>query len=48
MEALRLEPRKRKADPKRKEADADRQAYLKGVTVPCPCDGGTENRNQLE
>lgn len=48
-EALRLEPRKRKADPKRKEVDAD----LKGVKVmhmglsersssrsPCPCGGG--------
>lgn len=33
MEALRLQPRKRKADLKRKEADADRQVYLKGVKV---------------
>lgn len=33
MEALRLQPRKKKADLKRKEADADGQVYLKGVKV---------------
>lgn len=31
MGPLWLEPRKKEADPKRQEAGADRQVYLKGV-----------------
>lgn len=34
METLRLKPRKKiNADAKRKDAEADRQVYLKGVKV---------------